>query len=55
MNRVRSILETETKIGIIVALVLVLSAFYDLRISAALATVYLVVYAVRRLRKRSPS
>ena len=44
-------METEAKVSIIVALVLIVTALYDLRISAAIASVYLVVYAVHRLRK----
>jgi len=32
--------------------VLVLVALYDLRIAAVIATVYLIIYAVRRLRKK---
>jgi hypothetical protein len=46
--------QTETKISIIVALVLVLAAFFDLRIAAGIATIYLIVYAIRRLRKSRP-
>ncbi len=48
-------METEIKVSIIIALALILTAFIDKRISAGLATVYLIVYAVRRLRKRKPS
>ena len=44
-------MEDETKVSIAVALVLVLTALYDLRLAAGLATIYLVIYGVRRLRK----
>jgi hypothetical protein len=37
-------------------LILILAAvFLSLRIAAALATVYLIVYAIRRMRKRKTS
>ena len=45
-------MQTEEKISIIVALVLIVTALYDLRISASIATVYLIIYGVRRLRKQ---
>ncbi len=48
-------METEMKISIIMALALISTVFIDFRISAGLATVYLIVYAVRRMRKRRPS
>ncbi len=48
-------METELKISIIMALALILTAFIDFRISAGLATVYLIAYAVRRMRKRKSS
>jgi hypothetical protein len=43
--------ENEAKVSIIVAVVLVLTAFIDFRISAALATAYLIAYGVNRMRK----
>jgi len=46
------IAESDAKISIVVAVVLVLTALYDLRISAAIACVYLVIYAMLSLRKR---
>lgn len=48
-------MQTEAKISIIVALVLVVTAFFDLRIAASIATIYLIVYAMRRLRKSRAS
>jgi Flp pilus assembly protein TadB len=44
-------LETEAKVGIAIAIVLVLTAFVDLKISATIATAYLIAYAVNRMRK----
>ena len=44
--------QTELKVSIIVALVLIFAAFIDLRIAAGLAAVYLMVNAVQRLRRR---
>ena len=43
--------DAQAKVSLVVALLLVLLAFVNLRISAALATAYLVAYAVNRLRK----
>jgi len=43
--------ETEAKVSVAVAVILVLTAFVDLRISAALATAYLIGYGVNRLRR----
>lgn len=37
------------------AILLVILALIDLRISAGLATIYLIAYAINRLRKRKPS
>ena len=51
-HRGSRISENETKVSIIVAFVLVLTAFMNFRISAAIATAYLVVYAVNRMRKQ---
>ena len=48
-------MQTDVKISIIVAFVLIITAFFDLRIAAAIATVYLIIYAVRRLRKSHPT
>ena len=45
-------MQTETKVSIAVAVTLILAAFYDLRISAAFAVVYLLANGVYRLRKR---
>ncbi len=48
-------METETKLSIAVAVVLVSTAivFYpDLRIPTGIATIYLIVNAVQRIRKR---
>jgi len=44
-------LDTEAKVSVGLAVILVLTAFVDLRISAALATAYLIGYAVNRMRK----
>ncbi len=44
--------QTEVKVSIIVALVLVFTAFIDLRIAAGLAVVYLIVSGVQRLRRQ---
>jgi len=44
--------ETEAKVSVAVTVILVLLAFVDLRISAALATAYLVAYGVNGLRKK---
>jgi hypothetical protein len=43
--------DTEAKVSLAVAVILVLTAFVDLRISAALATAYLIGYGVNRLRR----
>jgi prolipoprotein diacylglyceryltransferase len=43
--------DTETKMGVIVAVVMVITALYNLKIAAAIATVYLVLYGILRLRK----
>jgi hypothetical protein len=49
-------LDIETKVSIVVALVLILTAFLlPLRVAAGLATVYLLVYGILRLRKRRQS
>ena len=48
-------MDTGTKVSLAVILLLVLTAFVDFRISAALATAYLVgygVYSMRKARKR---
>jgi prolipoprotein diacylglyceryltransferase len=44
--------DNEVKVSIIVAIVLVLTAFINFRISAALATAYLIGYGVNRMRKQ---
>jgi hypothetical protein len=43
--------ETGTKVSVAVAVILVLTAFVDLRISAALATAYLIGYGVNRMMR----
>lgn len=43
--------ETEAKVSIAVAVVLLLVAFVDLKISAAIATAYLIAYGVYGMRK----
>ena len=48
-------MQNEAKISLIVALVLVATAFYNLTLAASVATIYLIVYAVRRLRKQRTS
>lgn len=46
-------MQSEAKLSIIVASILILVAlFLPLQIATALATVYLIVYAIRRMRKR---
>jgi predicted membrane protein len=48
--------QSEAKLSVIVALILILAAlFLSLQIAAALATVYLIVYGIRRMRKRRTS
>jgi hypothetical protein len=42
----------ETKVSLVVAVALILIAFFDLRIAAGLAAVYLIASTVYRLRKR---
>lgn len=44
-------METEAKVSIAVTVVLVVTAVVDLRVSAAIATVYLIAYGVYRMRK----
>jgi hypothetical protein len=41
----------EVKVSIIVAVTLIVTALVDFRISAALATAYLIGYGVYRMRK----
>jgi hypothetical protein len=48
-------LESGTKISVLVAVLLVILALVNLRISAGLATVYLIAYTINRLRKRKQS
>lgn len=43
--------DNEAKLSIIVAAVLVITVLIDFRISAAIATAYLIGYAVYRMRK----
>jgi uncharacterized membrane protein YraQ (UPF0718 family) len=43
--------ETELKVSVAVTVILILLAFVDIRLSAALATAYLIGYAVHRMRK----
>jgi len=43
--------ETDAKVSIVVTLVLIVTALFDLRVSAGIATVYLVFYGVYRLRR----
>jgi hypothetical protein len=50
-----AISESGTKISVLVAILLVILALIDLRISAGLATIYLIAYAINRLRRRKPS
>ena len=52
MNLEAIISETGTKVSVGVAVVLVLLVFVDLRISAVLATVYLIAYGVNGMRKQ---
>ena len=44
-------MDNEAKVSIIVAVTLVVTALVDFRISAALATAYLIAYGVYRMRK----
>ena len=44
--------DNATKIGVFVAILLVLTALINIRISAAIATAYLIGYGVNRLRKQ---
>lgn len=44
-------MDTEMKLSLAVVIVLIITALVDLRISAALATAYLIGYAVNRMRK----
>jgi hypothetical protein len=50
-----AISESGTKINVLVAILLVILALIDLRISAGLAAIYLIAYAINRLRRRKPS
>ena len=52
MNLEAIISETGTKVSVGVAVVLVLLAFVDLRISAVMATAFLIAYGVNRMRKQ---
>jgi len=38
-------------VGLLVAFVMVLFAFYNLKVAAAIATVYLLIYGMLRLRR----
>ena len=44
--------DNEAKVSIVVTFVLVLTAFIDFRIAAAIATAYLIGYGVYRMRKQ---
>jgi hypothetical protein len=44
-------LETEAKVSLAVAVILVLTAIVNLRVSAALATAFLIAYGVNRMRR----
>jgi len=52
LNLEAIISETGTKVSVGVAVVLVLLAFVDLRISAVMATAFLIAYGVNRMRKQ---
>ena len=45
-------MDNEAKLSIAVAFVLILTAFINFQISAAIATAYLIGYGVYRMRKQ---